>query len=151
MSGAPAKLAALITLPSDHGKLPTLQAFAGEFARGCALPEDEQARLLIILEELFTNVVAHGQWADAATSSVTVGLRSKDGWLVIDFIDDGRPFDPLAVGAPDLNAPGEERPIGGLGIHIVRSLVDQARYRRAGQRNHLHLARRIRLISAAGD
>ena len=149
MSGAPAKMADFVTLPGDHGELPRLQAFAGEFARGCGLPEDERARLLIILEELFTNVIAHGQRAEAATSIVTVRLRSKDGWLVIDFVDDGRPFDPLTLGSPDLDAPVEERLIGGLGIHIVRSLVDRARYRRASQRNHLHLARRIRLISAA--
>ena len=42
-----------------------------------------------------------------------------------------------------VEAAGEERPIGGLGIHIVRSLVDQARYRREGGRNHLHLIRHI--------
>jgi serine/threonine-protein kinase RsbW len=151
MSGAPAKMPASIALPGDHGELPRLQAFAGEFARDCGLPEDERARLLIILEELFTNVVAHGQRADAATSSVIARLRLKDGWLIIYFVDDGRPFDPLAFGRPNLDAPWEERPIGGLGVHIVRSLVDRARYRRAGQRNHLHLARRIRLISAASD
>jgi anti-sigma regulatory factor (Ser/Thr protein kinase) len=42
-----------------------------------------------------------------------------------------------------LDAAAEERPIGGLGIHIVRALADQARYRREGGRNHLHLVRRI--------
>jgi anti-sigma regulatory factor (Ser/Thr protein kinase) len=42
-----------------------------------------------------------------------------------------------------LDAAGEERAIGGLGIHLVRSLVDQARYRREGDRNHLRLVRRI--------
>jgi len=59
------------------------------------------------------------------------------------FVDDAPPFDPLAFSTPDLDVAGEERPIGGLGIHIVRSLVDQAHYHRDAGRNHLYLVRHI--------
>ncbi len=48
--------------------------------------------------------------------------------LTIEFIDDGDPFDPLAAPPPDLEAPLEERDLGGLGVHIVRSLADEVRY-----------------------
>ena len=77
------------------------------------------------------------------------------GWraarLRISFVDDGRPFDPLAFRRPDLEEATEERGIGGLGIHIVRSLVHQARYRHEGGRNHLHLVRRTTSPSQAGS
>jgi anti-sigma regulatory factor (Ser/Thr protein kinase) len=136
---------ASITLRGEHGELTRLQAFADEFAHECGLPDDDRARLLVILEELFTNAVTHGREPHSVGGSITVALGSRTGRLRISFIDDGPPFDPLAFGAPDLDADAEERPLGGLGIHIVRSLVDQARYRRAGGRNHLHLVRRIRL------
>jgi anti-sigma regulatory factor (Ser/Thr protein kinase) len=134
---------ASITLRGEHAELTRLQAFAEEFAHECSLPDDERARLLIILDELFTNAVTHGQGPHSTGDDITVALGWKTGRLRISFVDDGLPFDPLAFGAPDLDAAGEERAIGGLGIHIVRSLVDQARYRREGGRNHLHLIRHL--------
>jgi serine/threonine-protein kinase RsbW len=134
---------ASITLSAEHAELTRLQAFADAFAHECGLPDDERSRILVILEELFINAVTHGHGPHSAGGNITVALRRRTGRVRISFIDDGPPFDPLAFGAPDLDAAGEERRIGGLGIHIVRSLVDQARYRREGGRNHLHLVRRI--------
>jgi serine/threonine-protein kinase RsbW len=134
---------ASITLCSEHAELTRLQAFAEEFAHECSLPDDERSRLLIILDELFTNAATHGHGPHSTGGGITVALGWKTGRLWICFVDDGLPFDPLAFGALDLDAAGEKRPIGGLGIHIVRSLVDQARYRREGGRNHLHLVRHV--------
>jgi len=137
---------ASITLRGEAAKLVRLEAFAEAFARNCALADDERSRLLVILEELFTNVVEHAyEGAQFAAGSVAVTLGWKHGRLTIDFVDDGPPFDPLAHSAPDLDAPPEQRPIGGLGISIVRALVDEARYWREGHRNHLHLVRRLAL------
>ena len=134
---------ASITLRGEHAELTRLTAFSDEFALECSLPDDERLRLLVILEELFTNAVTHGHGPHSADGNITVALGWRTGRLRISFVDDGPPFDPLAFSAPDLDAAGEERPIGGLGIHLVRSLVDQARYRREGGRNHLRLVRRI--------
>ena len=127
-----------ITLRSEPAELTRLVALAEAFARDCGFADDERARLLIILEELFTNVVAHGN-----AQCVAAALGWSRGRLTIYFVDDGPLFDPLTHPGLDLDAPGEERPIGGLGIAIVRALVDKARYRRRGSRNHLRLARRI--------
>ena len=134
---------ASITLASEGRELGRLEAFADAFAHSRGLPDDERVRLLLILEELFTNVVEHGYAPGAALGRVVVGLSLREGRLTIDFIDDGRPFDPLALASPDLDKPSEHRPIGGLGVHIVRSLVDDARYRRAGRRNRLQLERQV--------
>jgi serine/threonine-protein kinase RsbW len=132
-----------ITLVNDHAELARLEAFVDAFAGTSGLPEDERVRLLLILEELFTNVVEHGYPPGSASGRVSIALGLRDGRLIIEFVDDGRPFDPLTVAAPKLDLPGQDRPIGGLGVHIVRSLVDDASYRRAGRRNRLQLARRI--------
>jgi serine/threonine-protein kinase RsbW len=141
---------ASIKLCTEHSELIRLEAFAGEFAHRCDLPPDERARLFIILEELFTNAIVHGRRTHSAEGNVSVTLQRKSGCLAIEFVDDGQPFDPLAVSKPDLDATGKDRTAGGLGIHLVRSLVDQARYRRAGGRNYLRLLRRIKMLSAAG-
>jgi serine/threonine-protein kinase RsbW len=134
---------ASITLRAEHAEFAPLRAFADEFARRCGLPNDERSRLLIILEELFTNAVTHGRGPHSAGGIIVVALDWRAGRLRISFVDDCQPFDPLAFRGPDLEDATEERGIGGLGIHIVRSLVHQARYRRVGDRNHLHLVRRV--------
>jgi len=74
---------------------------------------------------------------------IEVVLSLNAGELTIDFSDDGRPFDPLIAAPPDLDQPLADRPVGGLGLHILRSLVDHARYRRDGDRNRLVLTRAI--------
>jgi len=141
---------ASITLCTEPAELTRLQAFADEFAHECGLPADERSRLLIILDELFTNAVTHGRGPHSAGGTIAVALGWRTGRLRISFVDDGRPFDPLAFRGPDLEEATEERGIGGLGIHIVRSLVHQARYRRESDRNHLHLMRRVERPSGAG-
>jgi serine/threonine-protein kinase RsbW len=135
---------ASITLRAEHAEFTRLRAFADGFAHQCGLPDDERSRLLIILDELFTNAVTHGLRPYSAGGTIAVALGWKTGRLRITFVDDGQPFDPLAFGGPGLEE-ATERGIGGLGIHIVRSLVHQARYRREGDRNHLHLVRRTGL------
>ena len=134
---------ASINLRSEASELTRLEAFAEAFVRDRGLADEERARLLVILEELFTNVVTHGYGGEFEAYSVAVALDWRRGRLTINFVDNGPPFDPLAYSAPDLDAPAEQRPIGGLGIAIVRALVDRARYCRQGHRNHLHLVRRL--------
>jgi anti-sigma regulatory factor (Ser/Thr protein kinase) len=136
---------ASITLRGEHAEFARLQAFADQFADQCGLPDEERSRLLVILDELFTNAVTHGHGPLGASGTVAVALGWRTGRLRISFVDDGQPFDPLAFRGPDLAEAAEERAIGGLGIHIVRSLVHQARYCRNDGRNHLHLVRRIEL------
>ena len=56
--------------------------------------------------------------------SIGIGLDLKDDALTITVEDDGRPFDPLSVAPPDLDLNAESRDVGGLGLHIVRSIMD---------------------------
>ena len=128
---------------SQASEFPQLVGYVEEFARLHALPGGERSRLLILLEELFTNVVNHGSGGVVPPRRIEVVLSLNAGELTIDFSDDGRPFDPLIAAPPDLDQPLADRPVGGLGLHILRSLVDHARYRRDGDRNRLVLTRAI--------
>jgi serine/threonine-protein kinase RsbW len=131
-----------VVLRGNAIEFPRLIGFAEDFARRCGLPETERARLLIILEELFTNAVRYGYPAEAP-GRIEVALSAKPERIEIEFSDDGQPFDPLAHRAGPGDQPAAERPEGGLGLEIVRGLVDKARYRRHGGRNCLALVRRI--------
>ncbi len=94
-------------------------------------------RLAIVCEELAANVAMHGAGGEGGATYVEISVeRSGDG-LALSVEDDGRPFDPLAQAKPDTDLGVEEREIGGLGIHFVRSLVGDISYRRLERINRL--------------
>ncbi len=134
---------AALNLRNEMAELPRLTALATEFALQVKLSDNERNRLLLILDELFSNIVRYGYDGQAAHGTIAVRLSLIRGRLAIDVTDDGRAFDPLAAPIPDLDLPAADRPIGGLGIYFVRKLVDEAQYFRRGGRNRLVLTRRI--------
>ncbi len=118
-----------------------LVKFANNFARRLNLVDEERVRLQIILDELFSNVLKYGYEDETARRHVEVGLTLENDQIIIEFVDDGRPFDPLTSPPPALDLPLEDRSMTGIGIAIVRGLVDEATYHRDDDRNHLTLRR----------
>ena len=98
--------------------------------RGERLSEEAVLDLRLVAEEILTNVAKYGH-DDDAEHWVRVRLSLVSGEVTLEFTDDGRPFDPRAAKPPDL-VPGGERPLGGLGLELVRSLVDAVEYARLG-------------------
>ncbi len=98
-------------------------------------------RVNLVLEELGLNIMSYGY--DEGLHEFEITLTSEADVLRIEFTDDGRPFDPLNE-APelDLDASVDDRQVGGLGIHLVRTMVDEMSYRREQDKNHLTLVAR---------
>jgi sigma-B regulation protein RsbU (phosphoserine phosphatase) len=109
--------------------------------RGGRVPEEAVLDLRLVAEEILTNVAKYGH-ADEAEHWVRVRLVLVPGEVTLEFTDDGRPFDPLAATPPEL-VEGVPRPIGRLGLELVRALVDAAQYARAGSENVLTLRKRV--------
>lgn len=91
------------------------------------------ARLNLVAEEIAANVALHSQGA----TFFTLDVIPRDQALDIVLEDDGPPYDPLARDEADTTAGLEEREVGGLGVHLVRKLTQDARYERVGGRNRL--------------
>ena len=108
-------------------------AFA-EFADAQALPASIRRSMSVALDELLTNTIAHG-FAGRALGEVTVAVELRADRVSLTLTDDGSPFDPFGRAAPDTALPVEERRIGGLGIHLVRRMMDEVSYHRRGDRN----------------
>jgi len=121
--------------------------FADAFLEAHAVPSGIGANVRLALEELLTNTITYGSLPDIEVT-ITVDLAIADRTITIDVIDDGRAFDPLSRPSADLDGDLDDRPVGGLGIHLVREVMDECRYAREEGRNHLHL--RKRLPSAEG-
>ena len=80
---------------------------------------------------------------DDGDHEMEIALTSEADKLTIELSDDGRAFNPLDdAPEPDLDAAIEDRPIGGLGVHMVRTFMDEMHYRRDEGKNHLTLIKR---------
>ncbi len=113
-----------------------------ELAAGHCLPARCVARLHLALEEHLANIIAHGGNPGPA-STITVRFALEPAALRVEIEDDARPFNPLDAPAVDTALPLQEKPLGGLGILLIRKSVDELEYRRAGNRNVLVMRSRL--------
>ena len=116
-----------ITIPAQPDRLYDVLAFVGEAMRGAGIDETSQNNINIAVEEIFVNI-ANYAYPDGE-GGVTVRLSAGSGQFTARFIDRGTRYDPLAKPDPDTSLPAMERDIGGLGILMVKKLMDQVEYR----------------------
>lgn len=113
------------------------------YAVAAGIPDEVRRALLVVLDDLLMNVVTHGM-AGRADGQIAIEATVADPWVELVIRDDGAPFDPLTWAAPDVTRSVEARAIGGLGIHLVRRLMDDVSYRRVGAQNVITLRKRWR-------
>lgn len=101
-------------------------------------------RVALAVEEAVTNVISHAFNGIPPPHQLTVRLAITSQLFTAEIVDNGHPFDPTAVAPPDLSLPIEQRLPGGLGIHLMRSIVDRIAYRRSGGMNRLRLEKAAR-------
>ncbi|HEX2721807.1 MAG TPA: ATP-binding protein [Gemmatimonadaceae bacterium] len=116
-------------------------AFAG-FAEAHALPAGVRRSISVALDELLANVRSNAG-AGRDPCSVTVEVELDDERVTVTLTDDGTPFDPLKRDAPDTTLSVDERPIGGLGLHLVGQLMDQVSYQRRDGHNVVVLVKQL--------
>jgi anti-sigma regulatory factor (Ser/Thr protein kinase) len=130
-----------LTVPgTPDGVGRAIEAF-GRFTQANALPDEVRRDGQLALDEVLSNVVRHG--LAGRTGTISVRYAVKDDELSIEVVDDAPAFNPLAAPAPDTGAPLEARTPGGLGIALVAAILDDVRYERRDDRNHLMMKRRI--------
>lgn len=133
-----------LIVPGEHARVEDLNAsLDAVLGRHCVV-RGVRDDVRLIVEELASNVIEHGGTDVAAGErelSVDIGIDGDR--LTLQFSDDGAPFDPTAAAAPDLDADIDDRPIGGLGLHLIRQLAEEISYRRDGGFNLLKVILRI--------
>lgn len=98
--------------------------------------------VLLAIEELVTNCIKYG-YDDSSEHTIAIELSAADQVLTMVVTDDGHPFDPLSVPPPNLSLDIQDRPIGGLGIFLLRELADLIAYERRDNKNRLTLTKKI--------
>lgn len=118
--------------------LPLVEDLIGEMSQAQDWPVTLVMRANLILEEMLLNALTHGD--TSGLTAIDVELECSDNRLTIRLADDGSAFNPLTdAPVPDVTLPLAERPIGGLGVHLVQAISHDLEYRREDGRNHLKL------------
>ena len=137
-----ARLRQSLTLPNDISTIPQLSEFIEGICEELNLDMSITMNLNLALEEAVVNVMEYAYPSDIQ-GDVTINAIANDTRLVFIIIDSGIPFDPTKKEKVDTTLSAEERPIGGLGIHLVRELMDSVDYEYIDCKNILTLSKNI--------
>ena len=134
-------VSATITMQPDAEDLENVFAAVEAFAERAEWPMKLVFQAKLILEEMALNVINYG--GVEGDEPIGITRKTEDDTVTIEIRDAGQPFDPVkAAPTPDLSLELEERPIGGLGLYLVRTMVDEMHYRRHEGYNHITLITR---------
>jgi len=132
-----------LKLKNELAEIGRLTHFVRSFGREHGLSEHFIRELRLALEEVVANIISYG-YEDNAGHEIEVCIMSTAEDISLSVRDDARPFNLLEHPAPDIEIPLEDRTVGGLGIHIVREIMDEISYKRYTDGN-LVVMRRLKV------
>ena len=131
-----------ITLLNDLEQIPLLASFVDEVCEAVNLDMSTTMSINLALEEAVVNVIDYAYPADTQ-GDIIIEAKAKSKQLKFIISDKGKPFDPTTKSEIDTTLPAEERSIGGLGIHLVRQIMDSINYERNNGMNILTLRKKL--------
>ena len=131
----------LLKVKADRKELERVSAAIKSLAADEDWSSDVLFRVDLVMDELVVNIMDYGY--DDSDHEIDITFTSEEDAVTIEITDEGRSFDPLNdAPEPDLTSPLEERRVGGLGVYLARTMMDELVYRRESNRNHLTLVKR---------
>ena len=131
-----------LLIANELDELQKVNAAIEELAEEENWSPDVTFQIGLAVEELGVNIVNYG-YEDDKDHEIRIVISSEDEAITIEIEDDGHAFNPLSdAPAPDLDAEVEDRTVGGLGIHLVRTMMDEVHYQRQQNKNRLTLVKR---------
>ena len=132
-----------LTMSNDIHQISLLAGFIDRIAEENDLDPSLAMSLNLAIEEAATNAIMYA-YPKGTEGNIELGAVAEEGGrLVFTLADKGKPFDPTKIPEADISAPVEDRPIGGLGIHLVRNIMDSISYKRLEGKNVLTMIKNI--------
>lgn len=131
-----------LVLPNDIETIPQLNEFIDLVAEEVGLDMSLTMSLNLAIEEAVVNVMEYA-YPDGQKGNVEIEVTADQQWMTFVITDTGIAFDPTTKEDADTTLSAEERPIGGLGIFLVRQLMDDINYKREGNKNVLTLRKKL--------
>ena len=126
------------TFAASMDTIPDIVGFVSETATAMEVHPKRVMHLELAVEEAAVNICSYAY--EIPPGEVTIRISRETEVVRIELVDVGVPFDPLAADAPDIKSELENREVGGLGIFLIRRVLDEVHYSRSGDRNILSLA-----------
>lgn len=133
---------ARVKVRNDIAELARLSGFVAEVCARGSVPPDAAADCELALEEIFANVVRYG-YPQGGEHEIDVSVGVDGGVVTLAVEDDGVAFNPVDTPLVNLDLPLEQRGVGGLGIHMVKGIMDELEYERIGNRNRMVMRKRV--------
>ena len=131
-----------LVLPNDIETIPQLNEFIDLVAEEVGLDMSLTMSLNLAMEEAVVNVMDYA-YPDGQKGNVDIEVTADQEWMTLVITDTGIAYDPTTKEDADTTLSAEERPIGGLGIFLVRQLMDDINYKREGNKNVLTLRKKL--------
>lgn len=132
-----------LEVPAQLEALSTISTFVVGQAHTAGLDDHGIWEVQLAVDEAATNIILHAYGDHALEGKLWVTVGQHDGMLDVCLRDNGRPFDPESVPEPDLVSPLEQRKTGGLGLYLMRKLMDQVAFGREAAWNVLRMKKRL--------
>ncbi len=129
-----------VAIKNDLSEIQKLSKSVEEFGKVNNLSSKTIFGINLSLDELLTNIISYG-YDDNKEHKIFIQIWVEDNELNIEIIDDGQAFNPLTIQEPDLDKSIDKKPIGGLGFHLVKKLMDRVNYKRKRNKNILLLTK----------
>ena len=132
-----------LTIAATVENIETVTDFVNVHLEALECPMKAQMQINIAIDELFGNIAHYAYHPEVGEATVRVEVIQDPLSVVITFIDNGIPYDPLTAADPDTTLSAEERSIGGLGIYMVKKSMDEIAYRYENGSNILSIRKKI--------
>lgn len=113
-----------------------------QFLSGLDTSLKHQVNFNIVLDEVLNNIISYA-FPDGEEHIIEISVNHENGHIELIFADDGTPFDPLGIEDPDTEQSIEDRKIGGLGVYLVKNLMDDISYERRDGKNYFIVKKKI--------
>ncbi|GHS97437.1 hypothetical protein AGMMS50276_17490 [Synergistales bacterium] len=130
------------TFRADVACLDDAQGFVRGVMEKAGAAQEIIGRVELVMEEVFVNI-AHYAYKERTGGDVTIRCFASPEIVSLEFIDSGVPFNPMELEDPDVTLGLAERKIGGLGIFMIKKIMDTVEYRRDGEKNVLRVSRTV--------
>lgn len=132
-----------LTVAADIGNLHVVTDFVDAFLEEIDCPMKKQMQIDLAVDEVFTNICSYAYGNGEGEACIRIGCEEDPRAVMITFADSGLPFNPLTQEEPDTTLPIDERLPGGLGIFLVRKMMDEVLYEYRSGKNILHIRKRL--------
>ncbi len=132
-----------ITLDATIKNLGKITDFVNKELEKIGCPIKPMNQIDIVIDELFSNIAYYAYKPEVGPVTVTVDIEDNPICVIITFMDNGKPFNPLTVSEPDTHLNAEERKIGGLGIFLVKKTMDDVTYEFKDGKNILRIKKNV--------